>query len=213
LPRTIYFEGRTIQVPDDTSDEDIRGILSQGASPVHATGARPVDPRFLTTIETPVAGGAVGLSNTGQNPNASRVGMSLFYAAQQDPDQYARLLHLQDLTGIPPIVSAGNEKKIQQMLDARRIDPQAFTAIAPRTAVWATNPDNAAVAGVDEVQRFGGIEQDATAMRAAAMHAAATHAATQNYALTATNPETQHHIGTNDGGSTWFDVQTGEKVG
>ena len=137
---------------------------------------------------------------------------ALFYASQQDPEQYARLLRIQELTGIPPEVSKGNEKQIQQMLDARRIDPQAFTAVAPRTAVWASHPDNAAVAGVDEIQRFGGIEQDAATMRMAAMHASATHAATQSYALTATNPQTQHEIGTNDGGQTWYDVQTGEKV-
>jgi hypothetical protein len=47
---------------------------------------------------------------------------ALFYAAQQDPDQYARLLRLQVLTGIPPAVSAGNEKQIEQMLDVNSID-------------------------------------------------------------------------------------------
>ena len=137
---------------------------------------------------------------------------ALFYAAQQNPDQYAKQLELQAQTGIPPAVSAGNETQIQQMLDAQRIDPHRFTAIAPRVAAWASNPDTAAVAGVKEIQRFGGIEQNAAAMRAATMHAAAMHAARRSYAMTATNPQTQHQIGTHDGGQTWYDVQTGEKV-
>ena len=146
---------------------------------------------------------------------------ALFYAARQDPDQYARLLRLQELTGIPPAVSAGHEKEIQQALDARRIDPQAFTAIAPRIAEWASNPDNAAVAGAGEIQRLGGVEQNAARMRSAALGSAGVHAAmrstgvqgaAENYAVTAINPDTQHQIGTNDGGRTWCDVQTGEKV-
>jgi len=165
----------------------------------------PVTLDFSKAIPLPIVPSTV-------EQRARALQAAVFYASQQDPEQYVRLLRIQALTGIPPEVSKGNEKQIQQMLDARRIDPQAFTAVAPRTAVWASHPDNAAVAGVDEIQRFGGIEQDAAAMRMAAMHAAATHAATQSYALTATNPDTQHEIGTNDGGRTWFDVRTGEKV-
>jgi Large polyvalent protein associated domain 22 len=160
----------------------------------------PVTLDFSKAIPLPIVPSTV-------EQRARALQAAVFYASQQDPEQYARLLRIQELTGIPPEVSKGNEKQIQQMLDARRIDPQAFTAVAPRTAVWASNPDNAAVAGVDEIQRFGGIEQDAATMRAAAMHGA-----TQSYALTATNPQTQHEIGTNDGGQTWYDVQTGEKV-
>jgi len=182
-----------IQVPDDASDEEIGGILSQGASPMRATpkqaaGTKPVDPRFfapmpsgysgtrspantvdprfLTTTDTSAAGGATDSGSVGQNSSASTLGMSLFYAAQQDPGQYARLLHLQDLTGIPPIVSAGHETEIQQWVDANRIDPHYFTAIAPNTAVWACDLDNAAVSGVDEILRLGRIEQNAAAMRA-----------------------------------------------
>jgi hypothetical protein len=199
LPRTIYFEGRIIQVPNDVSDEEMGGILSQGAPPVRAAvtspggasggapvdprffapmhGTKPVasscagtvDPRFLTTMPTPAAGveGGSDAGGTGAaNTTARSLGMSLGYAAQQDPGHYAYLLHLQDLTGIPPIVSAGNEKQIQQMLDATRINPHYFTMIAPVTSEWASDPDNAAVAGVDEIERLGRIEQNAAAMRA-----------------------------------------------
>jgi hypothetical protein len=142
---------------------------------------------------------------------------ALFYASHQDPDQYARLLRIQEQTGIPPVISKGHETEIEQMLDATLIDPHAFTAIAPRMAVWASNPDNAAVAGVREIQRLGGVEQSAAAMRMAALQAASlraakAHAAAQNYSVTATNPHTQHQIGTNDGGRTWHDVQTGKRA-
>jgi hypothetical protein len=161
----------------------------------------PVTLDFSKAIPLPIEPSSV-------EQQARALQSAVFYAVHQDPDQYLRLLQIQKLTGIPPAVSKGNEKQIQRMLDARRIDPRAFTAIAPRTAQWASNPDNAAVAGVDEIQRFGGIEQDAAATRSAALHVAAP----QSYALTATNPDTQHQIGTNDGGRTWHDVQTGEKV-
>lgn len=36
--------------------------------------------------------------------------------------------------------------------------------------------------------------------------------APQQYKMTAINPSTQHKIGSNDGGQTWFDVQTGKPV-
>ena len=188
MPRTIVTPDRTIQVPDDASDEDIRGILSQGAAsqpagansidphflapmPAFASGAAAsahrIDPRFLAPPMSPVSlGGTTVPGNAGQDSIGVKLGLSLGYAAQQDPDQYSRLLHLQDLTGIPPIVSAGRETQIQQAVNAKRIDPRFFTTIAPVTSVWASNPDNAAVAGVDEILRFGGIEQNAAAMRA-----------------------------------------------
>lgn len=152
---------------------------------------------------------------------------ALFYASRQDPDQYARLLRIHELTGIPPAVSAGHEKEIEQALQATRIDPHALTAVAPRVAAWASRPDNAAVAGAREIQRLGGVEQNAAVMRAAVMQAAERHAAmtharvtdaagtgatSTRYDVTATNPVTQHQIGTKDGGRSWFDVKTGERV-
>lgn len=88
------------------------------------------------------------------------------YASQQDPTAYAKLLDLQRRTGIPPMVSQGNEKQVRQSADAASFDPQAFTTANPRTAAWGSNPDNAAVAGVDELHRVGAIEQNAAGMRA-----------------------------------------------
>src|SRR6185312_10256238 len=216
------------RVPDDASDDEIRGILSRSSAPTQraggSPGGAPMDQRFRAPMPATAATSTNQASGAGQdagNSLARRLGMSLGYAVQQDPDKYARLLRIQKLTGIPPIVSKGREKEIEQMLDARRIDPHAFTAVAPRTAVWASNPDNAAVAGVSEIQRLGGVEQNAAVMRAAALHAAAMKVAmrpvglqdaAESYAVTATNPDTQHQIGTNDGGRTWHVAQTGERV-
>jgi hypothetical protein len=182
-----------------TDEENNLGEAKEEASPVTLDFSRAIP--LVPSVEQ----------------RAKRLRGALFYASQQDPDQYARLLRIQELTGIPPIVSKGREKEIEQMLDARCIDPHAFAAVAPRIAVWASNPDNAAVAGVREIQRLGGVEQSAAAMRMAALQAASlraakAHAATQNYSVTATNPHTQHQIGTNDGGRTWHDVQTGKRA-
>lgn len=87
------------------------------------------------------------------------------FAAQQSPDHYAKLLKFQQITGIPPVVSKGNEQQVQQAVDANSIDTDHLTTVAPRTSAWASNPDNAAVSGVDEIHRLAGIELNASAMR------------------------------------------------
>lgn len=87
------------------------------------------------------------------------------YGVQQDPVAHAKLLQLQQKLGIPPVVSQGNEKPLQQAADTKSIDYPSFAAANPRTTSWATNPDNAAVSGVDELHRLAGIEQNAAAMR------------------------------------------------
>jgi hypothetical protein len=88
------------------------------------------------------------------------------YGVQQDPVAHAKLLQLQQKLGIPPSLSQGNEKPLQQAAELNSLNPQALTALAPATAAWATHPDNAAVAGVDEIHRNAGIEQNAAMMRA-----------------------------------------------
>jgi len=88
------------------------------------------------------------------------------YASQQDPVRYAKLLQLQQLTGIPPSVTQGNEHQVQQAANQNRIDPRYLTEIAPITSGWASDPHNAAVSGVDEIHRLAGIEQHAAVMRA-----------------------------------------------
>ncbi len=88
------------------------------------------------------------------------------YGATHNPDQYADLLKLQKQTGVPPVVSNGNEQQVRQAADVNRLDYDHFVALNPRTTAWASNPDNAAVSGVDEVERLGAIEQHAGSMRA-----------------------------------------------
>lgn len=96
---------------------------------------------------------------------ASALQGAVSYGATQDPDKYANLLRLMKRTGVPPAVSSGIEPHVRQAADVNSIDYPAFAAANPRTTAWASNPDNAAVSGVDEVQRLGGIEQNAAAMR------------------------------------------------
>jgi hypothetical protein len=99
-------------------------------------------------------------------PGAAALGGSLLYAAQQDPVKYAKRLQLQKLTGIPPVVSEGNEDQVKVAADAKAINPQQFATTNPKTTQWAANPDNAAVSGVPEIQRLGGIEQNVKQMDA-----------------------------------------------
>jgi hypothetical protein len=103
---------------------------------------------------SPVAGPAAALQG------------AVSYGAQQNPDQYAKLLRFQKLTGVPPVLSNGNEQQVQQAADVNAIDYTQFAAANPRTTAWASNPDNAAVSGVSEIQRLGAIEQHAAVMRA-----------------------------------------------
>jgi hypothetical protein len=91
---------------------------------------------------------------------------AIAYGATQDPDQYANLLKLQKQTGVPPAVSNGNQQQVRQAAAVHSIDYPKFLATFPRTAEWVSNPDNAAVSGVDEVQRLGGIEQNRASMGA-----------------------------------------------
>jgi hypothetical protein len=115
-------------------------------------------PQYLDSSGNPISAGV-------PDPSTSLQG-AVSYAATQDPDQYAHLLDLQKKLGIPPAVSAGNEKQIRQAADVNSIDYQKFAADNPRTTSWASNPDNAAVSGANEVHRLGGIEQNAAGMRA-----------------------------------------------
>lgn len=156
----------TIDVADEAQDD----ALNQDAAPNQAADATLGDSRFFAQPSSVASGGTTDpnyAGQSGQNSSARRLRMSLFYAAQQDPNQYAGQLQLQKLTGIPPIVSAGNEKQIQQVVDAKKINPRFFTTMAPVIAAWAsTPPDNAAVAGVDGLQCLGKIEQNGAGMRA-----------------------------------------------
>jgi hypothetical protein len=98
---------------------------------------------------------------------ASALQSSVAYGATQDPDQYANQLKLQKQTGVPPAISGGNMAQVKQAADVNAIDYPKFVAANPRTTAWASNPENAAVSGVSEVQRLGGIENNAAQMRAA----------------------------------------------
>lgn len=119
---------------------------------------------FDLSTAKPIPG--VADSPSPMDDQASALQGAVSYASQQNPDRYAKLLQFQKLTGVPPVVSAGNEQQVQQAADANSIDPRFLTTIAPRTSGWASNPDNAAVSGVGEIQRVAGIEQNAVAMRA-----------------------------------------------
>src|ERR1035441_6129448 len=79
--------------------------------------------------------------------------------ATVNPDEYARLLKLKKQTGIPPAVATGNEKQVQQAADVQSIDYQKFVAHSPRTAAWGSDPDNAAVSGVPDLENLSAIEQ------------------------------------------------------
>lgn len=97
---------------------------------------------------------------------ASDLRKSVSYGASQNPDQYAKLLEMQKQTGVPPQVAQGNESEVQQSADVNSLDYAMFVAHHPLTTKWASNPDNAAVSGADEIQRLGNIESSAASIRA-----------------------------------------------
>ena len=111
-------------------------------------------------------GTTIPISAPPEDQQASALQSAVSFGATQDPDQYAHLLDLQKKIGIPPAVSAGNEKQVEHAVDVNSIDYQQFAVKNPRTTAWASNPANAAVSGSTEVQRLGGIEQNAATMRA-----------------------------------------------
>lgn len=96
----------------------------------------------------------------------SALKQSVSYGVTQDPDQYAKQLRLQQQTGVPPEIQQSSEDLIKQAADANSIDYHQMVSQAPRTSMWAAHPDNAAVAGVDEIQRTARIEQGTAVMRA-----------------------------------------------
>lgn len=98
------------------------------------------------------------------NP-AQDLQQSVAYGETQDPDQYARQLQLQQKTGVSPqLQQQGYQKQLQQSVDQSSLDYPEFVSRAPRTSGWASNPDNAAVSGVPEIQLLGGIENSRNQM-------------------------------------------------
>lgn len=91
---------------------------------------------------------------------------SVAYGATQNPEDYAKLLQLQKQTGVAPHMAQSYRQPLEQSADVNSIDYPQFAVSHPRTAAWASNPDNAAVAGVSEIQRLASIEANAGEMRA-----------------------------------------------
>jgi len=112
----------------------------------------------LTTI-TPI--------DSGKPVNAaSNLRQSVSYGVQQNPDDYAKLLKQQQVTGMTPQAAAPFAGETQNAIDVESLNPEKMVDSHPRTAAWAANPDNAAVSGADELHRLTRIEQHAATMRA-----------------------------------------------
>jgi hypothetical protein len=121
---------------------------------------------MATTPVTLDFGKAIAIGDPA-DAQASALQGAIAYGSTQDPDAYAGLLKLQKQTGVPPAVSSGNQQQVRQAAEVNAIDYRGFAVSHPRTTAWASNPDNAAVSGADEVQRLAGIEGNAGVMRAA----------------------------------------------
>jgi hypothetical protein len=106
-----------------------------------------IDPSTVTRFDNP------------QTPNpAQELQKSVAFASTQNPDQYAKLLKLQQQTGVHPVVAQGNEADVKQAADVSSLDYDTLAASHPRTTAWASKPDNAAVSGVDEITRLANME-------------------------------------------------------
>lgn len=121
--------------------------------------------------DTPVAldfSRAIPLPPITQYPaDAQALQSSVYYAAQQDPDLYARLLQLQQQTNLPPVVISGNEQQVQRQAAVHSINYAQFAANNPLTTGWASNRTNASVTGPRGIIHLGGMEQNGAAMQAA----------------------------------------------
>jgi hypothetical protein len=99
-------------------------------------------------------------------PPAANLRQSIAYGVQQNPDEHAKLLKQQQLTGMTPEAAAPFVQQTQQAIDVESLNPEQMVSSHPRTAAWATNPDNAAVSGAEDLHRLTRIEQHAATMRA-----------------------------------------------
>jgi hypothetical protein len=99
-------------------------------------------------------------------PPAANLRQSIAYGVQQNPDEHAKLLKQQQLTGMTPEAAAPFVQQTQQAIDVESLNPEQMVSSHPRTAAWATNPDNAAVSGAEDLHRLMRIEQHAATMRA-----------------------------------------------
>jgi hypothetical protein len=97
---------------------------------------------------------------------ASNLRQSIAYGVQQNPDEHAKLLEQQRLTGMTPEAAKPFANETQQAIDVESLNPEQMVASHPRTAAWATNPDNAAVSGAEDLHRLTRIEQHAATIRA-----------------------------------------------
>jgi hypothetical protein len=105
--------------------------------------------------------------DSGKPANAgSTLRQSVAFGVQQNPDEYAKLLKQQQVTGMSPEAARPFANDTQNAIDVERLNPEGMVDSHPRTAQWATNPDNAAVSGADELHRLTRIEQHAASMRA-----------------------------------------------
>jgi hypothetical protein len=100
------------------------------------------------------------------NTVASNLRQSIAYGVQQNPDEHAKLLKQQQLTGMTPEAAAPFVQQTQQAIDVESLNTEQMVSSHPRTAAWATNPDNAAVSGAEDLHRLTRIEQHAATMRA-----------------------------------------------
>lgn len=98
------------------------------------------------------------------DPASDSLKQSVGYGAQQNPDEYAKLLELQRKTGVAPEIGQHLHDELKQAADVNSINYNQFTQAAPRTSAWATRPENSAISGVDELHRLSGIEGNRSVM-------------------------------------------------
>lgn len=91
---------------------------------------------------------------------------SVSFAATQDPESYAKLLRQSAVTGVAPAIAKDYQDDLKPAEVMNMFDFNRFVASSPRAAEWAADPNNAAVAGTDELHRLSRIEQHAATMGA-----------------------------------------------
>lgn len=130
-------------------------------NPVAPDAAAPGPGALDLSTYSPFDSGKPSVASAGSN-----LRMSLSYGVQQNPDEYAKLVKQQQVTGMAPEVAKPFYSETQNAIDVEKMNPEQMAVTHPRTAAWAANPDNAAIAH-DDMDSLTRIEQNAAAMRAA----------------------------------------------
>ena len=122
-------------------------------------GAQGRDPWGAPRAPAPVLPAANPWGSDGvRQIEDGRLEQAVRLGQQQTPDLAARILRMQDATGLPREVIARNLDQVERESKRRGFDAETFRRTSPAVAAWmAADPDHASLAS-DDLDQLGLIE-------------------------------------------------------